>query len=58
MKTLLITTDKQKAIIKFWKQTRMVHPTYGEIAKKVGCSKQTVYKIVQRHLQLKAGRTK
>lgn len=43
-------TDKQRDIIKEWEKTKVVHPTYGEIAKKVGATKAYCFKIVQRYL--------
>ncbi len=37
----------QTAILTSWKKTRLTHPSYGEIAKELGCSAHTVYKTVQ-----------
>lgn len=49
-------TTLQRQIIQAWKKTKVIHPSYTEIAKKVGCNRQTVFKIVGRY-KLKAGRT-
>lgn len=45
-------TELQKKIIKAWKNTIVVHPSYGKIAKDLGCSPDTVYRTVQIHLKL------
>lgn len=42
-------TERQKEIIKEWEKTKVVHPTYGEIARKVGTGKSYVYKTVQEY---------
>lgn len=37
---------KQK-IIKEWRKVKLVHPSYGSIAKKVGVTKAYVYRIIK-----------
>jgi hypothetical protein len=41
----------RKEIIKLWKQTHTVHTGYGTIAKKIGCSKALVAKVIQIYLK-------
>lgn len=41
-------TNKDK-IIKEWSKVKLVHPSYGSIAKKVGVSKSYVYLIVKEY---------
>lgn len=43
--------NKKSQIIKEWQKTKIVHPSYGEIAKKVKVSKAYVYEVVQKFLQ-------
>lgn len=44
-------TDRQREIIKEWEKTKVVHPSYQEIANKVGATKGYCFKIVQRYLK-------
>lgn len=37
---------KKDEIIKEWNKTKVVHPSYGEIAKKVEVSKNYVWQII------------
>ena len=39
-------TERQQNIIKEWQKTKVVHPTYGEIARKLGHPKSYVWKTV------------
>jgi DNA-binding MarR family transcriptional regulator len=40
----------QKNIIKEWEKTKIVHPSYGEIAKKLNLSKSYVVSVVKKYL--------
>ena len=51
--TKKVYTPLQTNIIEAWKKTKVVHPSYGGIAKELGCSPDTVYRTVQIYLQLK-----
>lgn len=46
-------TEKQREIIKEWKNVKIVHPSYGEIAKKIGVAKSYVFKTVSEYLNNK-----
>lgn len=46
-----INMNKKSQIIKEWAKTKVVHPSYGEIAKIVGVSKAYVYEVIQKHLK-------
>lgn len=46
-------TDLQEKIIENWKQTKVVHPSYGSIAKELRCSVATVFRTVKKFQQLK-----
>lgn len=50
-------TPLQKAILKAWTKTKVVHPSLREIAQKVGCSTETVF-VTLRKNGLKAGQVK
>jgi translation initiation factor 2 alpha subunit (eIF-2alpha) len=52
-----VFTPLQQAIIDSWKKTVKVHPSYGSIAKQLGCSPDTVYRTVQIYLELKKGKS-
>ena len=45
-------TSLQKKIINRWEKMEVVHSSYGKIAKELGCSADTVYRTVQKFLQL------
>jgi hypothetical protein len=51
--TKKVYTSLQTNIIEAWKKTKVVHPSYGSIAKDLGCSPDSVYRTVQIYLQLK-----
>lgn len=51
-------TDKQRHIIKEWEKTRVVHPSYGEIALKVNSPKSYVFRTVKKHLADKKAKSK
>lgn len=40
---------KKDRILRLWKQTIVVHPSYGSIAKKIGCNKSYVFKVVKKY---------
>ncbi len=42
-------TPLQKRILKEWQKTKVVHPSMRQIAKKIGCSNQTVWKTVEKY---------
>lgn len=50
--------NKSKAdeIRKLWEKTKLVHPSYGEIARQVNSNKGYVYKVVQAHKKHIEGR--
>ncbi len=50
-------TDLQNNIIKRWKQTKVVHPSYGEVAKAIGCSADTVFRTVKKYQELTKKKT-
>lgn len=41
-------TPLHEQIIEEWKKTKIVHPSYQDIADKAGCSKQTVSQVINR----------
>lgn len=43
--------NKKQEIIAEWKKTKVVHPSYGEIAKRVGLTKQYVWRVIQDYLK-------
>ena len=43
-------TDRQKNVIKEWEKTKVVHPSYGEIALKTGSPKSYVFRIIKKYL--------
>lgn len=45
--------DTKQIIIKEYGKLRMVHPTYGEIAKKIGVSKTYVYQVIKDYRMVK-----
>jgi len=50
------TQQLEKAVMKAWSKTKVVHPSYQFVADQVGCSKQTVHRIVHKYTSLKAGK--
>lgn len=44
-----LNTPLQRQIIKEWLKTKVVHPSHREIANKVNCSTETVFKIIKRY---------
>lgn len=46
-------TDRQREIIKEWEKTKVVHPSYQEIADKVGSPKSYCHKVIQKYLATK-----
>lgn len=42
---------KKQRIIDEWHKTKVVHPSYGEIAKKVGVGRAYAYEVVQKYLK-------
>ncbi len=53
MRKTPILTDLQKDIIKRWTKTMVVHPSYGSIAKEIGCAPDTVFRTIKKYLSLK-----
>ncbi len=47
-----VYTSLQQTIIEKWEKTYIGHPSYGSIAKELGCSPDTVYRTIQKYLQL------
>lgn len=48
--------SKKDRIIEEYEKTRVVHPSYGEIANTVGTYKSYAYKVIQRYLREKSPR--
>lgn len=44
---------KKDQIIKLYEKKQLVHPSYGEIAKKVGVFKSYAWKVIQEYLKNK-----
>lgn len=45
------TKSKKQQIIEEYEKTKVVHPSYGEIAKTVGTYKSYAYKVIQLYLR-------
>jgi hypothetical protein len=43
--------NNRDKILAEWAKVKLVHPSYGSIAKKVGVSKSYVYLIVKAHVK-------
>lgn len=44
---------KKQRIIEEWQKTKIVHPSYGEIAKKVGVVRSYAFEVIQQFLAVK-----
>ena len=47
---------KASQIIKLWEITKVVHPSYGEIARQVGTNKGYCWKVIEAHKKRTAGK--
>lgn len=45
-------TPLQVKILNNWNKTKVVHPSYGEVAEKTGCSVDTVFRTVKKYGKL------
>ena len=41
-------TKLQQRVLKEWNKTKVVHPSYRQIAKKLGCSTSTVFSAIKK----------
>lgn len=46
-------TPLQIRIVKEWEKKILVHPSYSSIAKKLGCSDETIHRTIKKYLSLK-----
>ncbi len=51
-------TSLQVKILNSWNKTKVVHPSYGEVAEKIGCSVDTVFRTVKKYGNLNSNAKK